>query len=330
MVSMGVNSDITGSRHKRQKRESGVNSKYIKPVLKWVGGKTQIMDTVSSCFPDHIVDYYEPFVGGGSVLLNLLERVRNKQVFVSGGVFAFDANEALIEMYKNIQRDPDELFNYIEQYSLEYASCSGTTVNRKAVSKEECDSPESYFYWARGHMNALKFQGLVNTMEFSALFIFINKTCFRGMYREGPNGFNVPFGHYKSPSIATREHLRTVSELIRDVHFCCRDFREVVCIPTVGDFMYLDPPYDAEKSTSFVGYTAGGFSKDSHNSLFESLLKMQLRGVSFLMSNSSTETVREYFCDPTRFTISELVCRRAIHSKDPGAMATELLIQPVL
>ena len=160
-------------------------SKIQKPFLKWVGGKTQIIDTILFKFPREIKNYHELFLGGGSVLLALLSLQKQNKITISEKIYAYDLNKALINVYKNIQTNKDTLFDYITKYIEEYNSIKGTLINRKAQTVEEAfTSKESYYYWLRAKYNSMD----KNTIECSALFMIINKLCFRGMYREGPHG----------------------------------------------------------------------------------------------------------------------------------------------
>jgi DNA adenine methylase len=154
--------------------------------------------------------------------------------------------------------------------------------------------------------------------------MFLNKTCFRGMYREGPNGFNVPYGHYKTtPTIVTKVDLDSVSYLIKNVEFIHNDFRDSIKKVKVGDFVYLDPPYAPENETSFVGYTLDGFTLESHNKLFHEIVKLDGKKIKFLMSNARVELVLNYFKD---YECTNIVARRAINSKKPDATTMEVLI----
>ena len=156
------------------------------------------------------------------------------------------------------------------------------------------------------------------TIERSAMFLFLNKTCFRGVYREGPNGFNVPWGHYKkAPSCS---ELTEVSKLIKDVQFRQCDFRQAFKNVRKGDFIYLDPPYAPETKSSFVGYTKDGFGKEDHEDLFN-LIKGS--SATFVMSNAKVEMVTEAFSE---YNIKDVKARRAINSKDPSSTTTEVVV----
>jgi len=152
--------------------------------------------------------------------------------------------------------------------------------------------------------------------------MFINKTCFRGMYREGPNGYNVPYGHYKkTPNILTEEELHNFSTLIKDVEFIHSDFNNSINNIKSNDFVYFDPPYAPENEKSFVGYIANGFNLDTHNILFNKI--KNLKNIQFVMSNSNVDLVINSFKD---YNIEKIIARRAINSKKPGSTTKELII----
>jgi len=296
--------------------------KTKKPFLKWVGGKTQIIDTVINKFPLEMENYHELFLGGGSVLLAVLSKQKEQKIKIKQKVYAYDINKPLINVYMNIQKNKDELFKYITKYMNEYDSIDGDIVNRKPLTIDEGKtSKESYYYWIRQLYNKIDKE----CVECSALFMILNKTCFRGMYREGPNGYNVPFGHYKTtPTIITQSELGEISELIADVDFVHCDFRESILKVKTGDFVYLDPPYVPEKDKkSFVGYNVDGFDLKTHQSLFSEVLKFSEKNIHFLLSNSKVELVVDTFKD---FFCEDIRARRAINSKNPGATTTELLV----
>jgi len=289
----------------------------MKPFLKWVGGKTQILEQVMALFPKEIKDYHEPFLGGGSVLLAFLTAVKNGSIKLTGKVYASDLNTNLIGLYKNVQSNPDALTAEVKKLTDEFAKCTGSTVNRKPATLQEAESPESYYYWIRKRFNALPAQERGSAAA-SAMFLFMNKTCFRGVYREGPNGFNVPYGHYANPAIL--DDIRPVSELIKDVVFTARPFSESLATVTATDFVYLDPPYAPESTTSFVGYTKDGFNLETHKALFELCRKLPR----FLMSNAEVKLVKDAF--PPPYVTKVISCRRAINSKKPESRANEVLI----
>jgi DNA adenine methylase len=298
-----------------------------KPLLKWVGGKTQILDDVLSLFPTKMKNYHEPFVGGGSVLLGLLTHVNAGKIKLTGNIYASDFNSNLIGFYKNIQTNPDAVIAECRILVNEYSKITGKEVNRKATNIEEAStSQESYYFWVRSSFNALSKEEKT-TPRASAMLLFMNKTCFRGVYREGPNGFNVPFGNYKNPSIIDEGHIMLISGLIKDVIFTAASYKESLAQTKVkkGDFVYLDPPYAPESGTSFVGYTSDGFNIDNHGELFKMCNEMTEKGVKILMSNADVKLVKEAFPAP-KYNTRIISCRRAIHSKEPDKRTNEVLI----
>jgi DNA adenine methylase len=296
-------------------------SAIMKPFLKWVGVKTQIINEVIRLFPAEINNYHEPFLGGGSVLLALLSQ---KEIKITGKVYVSDLNPNLIGLYKNIQTNPAQLMTEVNKIIAEFAQSVGTAVNRKPANLVEAlTSPESYYYWIRSQFNASK--DSCSSPLASARFLFLNKTCFRGVYREGPNGFNVPFGNYANPSIVDAHHIRAVSALVKDVVFTHQSYIEALLKPTKGDFVYMDPPYAPENDKSFVGYNAGGFTLEQHQDLFARCAVMKEKKVKFLLSNADVTLVRNAFPAPS-YQTQIISCRRAINAKVPSSRTNEVLI----
>jgi DNA adenine methylase len=310
-----------------------------KPFLKWAGGKTQIIAEVMARFPPTMNNYHEPFLGGGSVLLALLSCIANGTITVTGKIYASDINTTLIGLYQNIQANPHALIAEVRKL-MEEASVAAETqqtnaaaaaaaaaaeVNRKASTLEEAQtSPESYYFWVRSRFNMLSKEDRM-TIPASAMFLFMNKTCFRGLYREGPHGFNVPYGNYKNPAILDEEHILHISALIKNVVFSVSSFPDAFSRAVVGDFMYLDPPYAPETTKSFVSYTSDGFNIADHKTLFARCAELKEKKVSLLMSNADVTLVRDAF-PASLYTTTVISCRRAIHSKEPDSRTNEVLI----
>jgi DNA adenine methylase len=254
----------------------------MKPILKWVGGKTQILSQVLEEFPDEIQgDYYEPFVGGASVLLATIPRV-------CGRVYASDVNPNLIAVYEKIKNEPEKLIRELEEL--------------------QNDMSEATYYARRQKFN--------ESAE-PSLFIYLNKVGFRGLYREGPNGFNVPYGHPKSPpALCDPENVRAVSRAIQNVTFRCESYEQAMERMRPCDFVYADPPYVPETMTSFTGYVRGEFN---HVEFFKRLKALKC---SWVMSNARVPLVMQEFPGAR-----EIEARRAIHSKNPGARTMEVLVR---
>ena len=294
-----------------------------KPILKWVGGKTQIMDKLIMDFPVEINNYHEIFLGGGSVLLTLLSYIKNGIIKVEGNIYAYDINEPLIYLYKNIQIYHNELYDMLQTIIKDFNECGDGEINRKSKNITEAKiAKENYYYWIRSEYNKLTDK---KSILCSAMFIFLNKTCFRGVFRVGPNGFNVPFGHYKNPEIINKEHLEEIHHLIQNVIFECCDFNTSLNNAEENDYIYLDPPYAPETNTSFVGYTINGFNIDSHNDLFKLIHELTESNKKIMLSNADVKLVRDNFLED-KYNISSILCKRAINSKNPNAKSKEVII----
>lgn len=293
----------------------------IKPFLKWVGGKTQILSEVLAGFPTSFHNYHEPFLGGGSVLLGFLSQVKSQKIALTGKVYASDINKNVIALFKNIQSNPTGLLSEVSKIMNEYTSITGTEVNRKASKREEAlTSQESYYYWIRSQFNSLK-NDERESARASAMVLFINKTCFRGVYREGPNGFNVPYEKMqRAQTILDEDHIREVSTLIKDVIFTSENYKDALKKVREGDLVYLDPPYAPETNKSFVSYTADGFTE--HTELFELCHSLPSK---IVLSNADVKLVRDAF-PPPKYQTKVIEARRAINSKNPDAKTNEVII----
>lgn len=292
--------------------------KFQKPFLKWVGGKTQIISDIISSFPLTINNYHEPFLGGGSVLLAVLQLYKEGLINIKGRIYAYDINKQLINVYKQLQTNKDELYERVVEYKNIYHNIKGDHIIRKPQNtNESLTSKESYYYWIRQCYNNSK----EYSIETAAMFIFMNKTCFRGVYREGPNGYNVPYGHHKkTPDIINKSDIDNIYELIKDVTFIVSDFEVSLTNIEENDFVYLDPPYFPENNTSFTTYNKDGFNLEKHTILFDLIKKLDCN---FVMSNSNTEFVRESF---SMYNSREIKVRRTIHSKEPDSTTTEIIV----
>ena len=158
------------------------------------------------------------------------------------------------------------------------------------------------------------------------MFIFLNKTCFRGVFRVGPKGFNVPYGNYDYPEIINKTHLDEIHNLIKDVIFECCDFTKSLSNIENNDYVYLDPPYNKEFDTSFVGYTENGFGIEKHANLFDLCNELNNNNIKFMMSNSNTEFVKQKFPEE-KYNIEFITAKRSINSKNPGSKTTEVIIR---
>ncbi len=294
----------------------------VAPPVKWVGGKTQLIQSVLGAFPQQIVSYYEPFVGGGSVLLGVLARVASGHLVISGGIHASDSNPRLVWMYKHIQTNHEELARRANDIADTYSGIVALNGRRDAQSERSAlESRESYYYWLRHKFNASD----PASIESAALFLIINRLCFRGLYRIGPNGFNVPFGHCCSrPGVPSTDRMQRLSELLAPVEFEIADFKDACSrADQPGDLVYLDPPYVPVAATSFVGYTDGGFPAASHERLLSLLRELPARGVTVVMSNSVAPVVLQV-CQG--LDVREVTAKRRVNSRAPGSTAQEVIV----
>lgn len=259
-------------------------SKLVQPVLKWVGGKRQLIPEIEKYFPDKkdISTYYEPFVGGGAVLFHF----QPKKAVIN------DVNEELINLYKVIKDDVESLIEDLGNY----------------------ENDEDLYYEIRALDRSPEFKNLTNIQRASRIH-FLNKTCYNGLYRVNSAGeFNTPFGKYKNPNITNDTVLRAVSNYFNKskIKILNGDFEEALKGIRKGAFVYFDPPYDPISSSSnFTGYSEGGFDRDEQIRLKEVCDRLNSRGVRFLLSNSSTEFIKDLYKD---YDIISVNAKRSINS----------------
>ena len=334
--SINLNNDGNINNHETMDNNESIDNsykrKFTKPIIKWVGGKTGLLDKVISRFPTEINNYHEPFLGGGSVLLALLTLKEENKIKITGIIYACDFNEGLINLYKNIQNHKDELYTKIIEYkniysSIEISNCTKEErkITENTTLEEAKRTRESYYYWLRYRFNT-EFTNGKESIDYSALFVVLNKLCFRGVYREGPNGFNVPFEKNRKsvPEIINKEHLDKVSELIKDVEFrtCSFESSSIMNVQD-GDFVYLDPPYAPENDKSFVGYTKDGFTLENHKKLFGIIKNFASDKKKFALSNHKVKLITDNF---SSFNIDEFEVKRRCNSKNPESKTIEVIV----
>ena len=221
--------------------------KLVKPFLKWVGGKCQLLSEIEKYYPfgnGKIKKYAEPFVGGGAVLFDILSNYDLEKIYIS------DINAELINTYCIIRNDIDALIEML--YAMQSEFIPMDVEHRKV-----------YYLTKRKRFNELKVNGKKSdNTEKAALMIFLNKTCFNGLYRVNKNGlFNVPMGSYKNPLICDKENLKAVSEKLQCVTIVCGDYRKSANFIDNSTFVYFDPPYRPITNTaSFTAYTENLFN----------------------------------------------------------------------
>lgn len=293
------------------------------PFVKWVGGKRQIIDQIHNFLPKIIeedeVTYVEPFVGGGAVYFSLFNSPNIKKSIL------FDNNPILIITYKMIRNHLNELINNL--YVLEQ--------NYKANLRESYQS--DFYYRIRDEYNTMiKQTDLIyenpNWIKLASKFIFLNRTCFNGLYRVNSDGeFNVPRGNYKNPKICNSENLYHVSQALQKAKIIHNDFEKAEKFINKHSFVYLDPPYRPLNSSSFTSYTKTDFDDSEQRRLAEFCSRIDEAGGKFLLSNSdpkNTDPNDDFFDDLySDFHIERIYARRNINSNgnDRGEIS-ELLI----
>jgi DNA adenine methylase len=263
------------------------------PFLKWAGGKSQLLATYSQFFPSKFKDYYEPFIGAGAVFFKLASERQTIDATIS------DCNAELINCYEQIKNNPTAVINALRIYK----------------------NDEDFFYAIRAQ-DASK----LDRAQQAARMIFLNKTCFNGLYRVNKRGqFNVPFGRYKNPKILDEENILAVSKVLSRVKIFHRSFEQVAAEAKKGDFVYFDPPYVPLTNTAnFTSYTQNAFGLREQQALSETFRKLAHRGCYVMLSNSDTNLVRELYSDFHLFTVK---ATRAINCQpDKRGQITELVV----
>lgn len=256
----------------------------VKPFLKWAGGKGQLLREIEQYYPfgEGITKYAEPFVGGGAVLFDILSRYDVKEVYIS------DINAELINTYRAIQNQIDKLIELLTLYQTEYSPLD--TSSRKA-----------YYMKKRERFNELKVKGNEGEgIERAALMIFLNKTCFNGLYRVNRQGlFNVPIGSYKNPLICDANNLLSISRKLKNVSIVCGDYRQSARFIDDHTFVYFDPPYRPITDTaSFTAYTETLFDDRQQVELAQFVEEMHRKGAKIVVSNSdpkNTDAEDDFF-----------------------------------
>ena len=265
----------------RTTRYSQRDHSKVKPFLKWAGGKGQLLSEIEKYYPfgdKKITKYAEPFVGGGAVLFDILSKYDLKEVYIS------DINAELINTYHIIRDDINDLVSMLADMQSEFVSMD--TEHRKA-----------YYLAKRERFNNLKVNGNKSVnIEKAALMIFLNKTCFNGLYRVNKKGlFNVPMGAYKNPLICDEENLRAVSEKLQMVTIVCGDYSKSAAFIDANTFVYFDPPYRPITDTaSFTAYTENLFNDEEQIELANFVDDMHGKGAKIVISNSNTGRISEY------------------------------------
>jgi DNA adenine methylase len=258
-----------------------------KPFVKWAGGKRQLIPILNRNLPESFGTYYEPFLGGGALLFHILTDKNGQKCSIS------DLNSDLVLAYTTIRDRIDALITSLKNHEKNYQKDS-----------------ESYYYTIRESNPR-------SEIEKTSRLIFLNRTCFNGLYRVNSKGkFNVPLGKYSNPNIVNEENIRAVSHILQSSRTAikCRDFEAVLRDAKKGDLIYFDPPYQPVSATSnFTSYTTKDFTYDDLIRLAELCLKLDSRGCNVLLSNSDSQEVADIFAK-NPWKITRIAANRSINS----------------
>ncbi len=267
-----------------------------KPFLKWAGGKSQLIETIYENLPtdfNNIDTYIEPFIGGGAILFSMIEEFPHIKNFIIN-----DINKDLTNVYKCIKLHPDVLI-----YNL-------SSLVDKYKSLNSLEEKEDYYYEIRESYNCDKSNDFLS----AAYFIFLNKTCFNGLYRVNRlNKFNVPFGKKLNPTIFDKENIYACSTALQNVTILTGDYRLVTSYITNKSFVYLDPPYKpVSKTSNFNAYSSSIFDDNSQNELLHTCDKIMAENALFMVSNSNHSMFDTLY---SQYNIKRVDAKRSINSK---------------
>lgn len=289
----------------------------LKPFVKWVGGKGQLIEQLEKHIPTDgekvLTKYAEPFVGGGALLFNILSKYNFDQIYIG------DINKELINAYNVVKNNVEELISKLVE------------MQKTFIPLDE-NARKIYYYNARDKFNSLVLNE--NTaIEKASLFIFLNKTCFNGLYRVNKKGqFNVPMGAYKNPTICDENNLRNIAEALKNVNIVCADYSLSKDFIDKDTFVYLDPPYrPISKTASFTSYNADCFDDNEQIRLARFIDEINLSGAKIMLSNSDPQNINPedtFFEELYKaYTINKVDATRAINSKgNSRGKIKELLI----
>ena len=264
------------------------------PIVKWAGGKRQLMFELLNNIPKNYNRYFEPFVGGGALFFEL----QPNNAYIS------DINEELINLYRVVRDNVNELINDLKKHEIS---------KEYFIEIRNIDRKSEYQNWSK--------------IQKASRFIYLNRTCFNGLYRVNSQGqFNVPFGHYKNPRILDENNLINCSNLLQKTEIRHSDFSEILKIVKKGDFVYFDPPYvPLSETSSFTSYTKDGFDMDMQFKLKDVCNELNSMGIKFLLSNSDTKLVNELY---ENYNIKKVFASRAINANADGrGKITEILVR---
>lgn len=246
------------------------------PILKWAGGKSQLLNELYARFPTSHERYHEPFFGGGALFFDLEP---------DDGTIN-DTNTRLINFYKQVRDNPTALIERCREF--EHPESEPDPALAYSETNHKGREIKNYYYQQRARFNKRPYAGEFDPLEEAALLLYLNRTCYNGLYRQNSSGgFNVPIGRYANPDWVRADQVREASQVLEAVEICNQDFEYVLDVAKEHDLVYCDPPYEPMSATAyFTDYSAEGFGRDDQERLLEVALELDQRGVSVILSNS--------------------------------------------
>jgi len=274
-----------------------MNNSCIAPFVKWAGGKRQLLPQIKERMPEQYNNYFEPFVGGGAVLFGLLP----------AKALINDINRALINVYERIKKAPEEFLQEVNK-----------------LDAEMWEDGKKYYYSLREHYND-KLMKAEYDVELAALFVFLNKHCFNGLYRVNGKGlFNVPYNNSRASSVDEKA-IREISKYLQEIEILDGDFEDACKGAKKGDFVFLDSPYAPLNPTSFESYTKEGFDVESHKRLARLFDELTARGCYCMLTNHNTALINELYGNKG-YRIDVVSVKRYINSDASNRVGEEVII----
>ena len=274
-----------------------MNNSSIAPFVKWAGGKRQLLPQIKERMPEQYNNYFEPFVGGGAVLFGLLP----------AKALINDINKALINVYEWIKKAPEEFLQEVNK-----------------MDAEMWEDGKKYYYSLREHYND-KLMKAEYDVELAALFVFLNKHCFNGLYRVNGKGlFNVPYNNSRGGSVDEKAIIE-ISKYLQGIEIKDGDFEDACRDAKKGDFVFLDSPYAPLNPTSFESYTKEGFDVESHRRLANLFDELTARGCYCMLTNHNTALIKELYGNKG-YRIDVVSVKRMINSDASNRVGEEVII----
>jgi len=275
------------------------NNRPTAPFVQWVGGKRKLINEFEKCFPSKFKNYFEPFVGGGSVYFHLANKFGNKKKYT-----LFDINEELVITYNQIKKDPTSIIKLLEEFNYRHSKEFYYAIRN--IDREKLSS--------KRYKKIFDITTTLSAEQIAARFLYLNKTCFNAIYRVNKSGLmNVPMGRSENKNVLDSSNLYRCSNLLKNTQILNEDYSKTAELVNKGDLVYFDPPYDPISTTSdFTDYTQQGFTFEDQIKLCKIAQSLKDKGAFVYVSNSGSRRIRELYKD---WNIKEFYVKRGLNSK---------------